>query len=111
MFIRPRTLQRQRQHVGLPLDLGDDVVGQAVGRQRAGAVARMDAGFLDMLEHAGDHDIVAVADRVDVDLDRRRADTGRSAPGESPETCTAVAIYSSSCAWPSTISIARPPST
>ena len=29
----------------------------------------MDAGFLDMLEHARDHHLIAVAQRVDVDLD------------------------------------------
>src|SRR3546814_12796248 len=30
----------------------------------------MDAGFLDMLEHARNDDIGAVSDRVDIDLDR-----------------------------------------
>ena len=30
----------------------------------------MDARFLDMLHHPGDDDVAAVADRVDVDLDR-----------------------------------------
>ena len=30
----------------------------------------MDPGLLDMLEHASDDDIGAVADRIDIDLDR-----------------------------------------
>ena len=30
----------------------------------------MDAGFLDMLHDAGDEDLVAVGERVDIDLDR-----------------------------------------
>src|SRR3546814_10733145 len=41
-----------------------------VRRDRTRAVARMDAGFLDMLEHARNDDIGAVGDRVDIDLDR-----------------------------------------
>ena len=30
----------------------------------------MDAGFLDMLHDAGDEDVLAVAEAVDIDLDR-----------------------------------------
>ncbi len=56
--------------VRLALHFLDDLVGQAVGRQGAGAVARMDAGFLDMLHHPGDHHIGAVAQRIDIAFDR-----------------------------------------
>eukprot|EP01136_Pigoraptor_vietnamica_P010232 Opistho-1_new@47646 len=58
------------QHFGLALDFRDDLVRQAVGRQRTGAVAGMDARFLDMLQHAGHEHIVAIAQRIDIDLDR-----------------------------------------
>ena len=53
-FIRPRTLKRARQRLGLPLDLAHDGGRQRIGRQRAGAVAGMDARLLDMLHHPGD---------------------------------------------------------
>ena len=39
-------------------------------RQRAGRVAGVDAGLLDVLHHAAEEELVAVEDRVDVDLDR-----------------------------------------
>ncbi|KIU01300.1 hypothetical protein QU39_00050, partial [Staphylococcus aureus] len=62
-------LERAGQSLSLALDLGDDLGRQAVGRDRAGAVARMDARFLDMLEHAGDHHVGAVGDRIHVHFD------------------------------------------
>ena len=40
-----------------------------MGGQRAGAVAGMDAGLLDVLHDAGDEGVLAVAEAVDVDLD------------------------------------------
>ncbi len=46
------------------------VVAQGVGRQRAGGVAGVDAGLLDVLHDAADHDPLAVGHRVDVDLER-----------------------------------------
>ncbi len=49
----------------------------------------MNAGLLDMLHDAGDIDVLAVGDRVDIDLDRVAADRSRSAPGLLPETFTA----------------------
>ena len=67
---QPADLEPVREQFGLALDLGDDRGRQAVRRDRAGAVARMDAGFLDMLQHAGNDDLPAVADRIDIDLDR-----------------------------------------
>ena len=70
MFISPLTLSARASARVCRSISAMIVVGQAVGRDRAGAVARMDPGFLDMLEDAGDRDLLAVADRVDVDLDR-----------------------------------------
>ena len=43
---------------------------EGVGRQRAGGVAGVDAGLLDVLHDAADEHPRAVGDRVDVDLDR-----------------------------------------
>src|ERR1700674_2569921 len=39
-------------------------------RQRTGRIAGMDAGFLDMLQDAGDERVLAVGETIDVDLDR-----------------------------------------
>ena len=44
--------------------------GQRIGGQRAGRIARMDAGLLDVLHHAADERHLAVGNRVDVDFDR-----------------------------------------
>jgi predicted NAD/FAD-binding protein len=99
-----------RQFDSLALDLGDRLRRQAVWRQRAGAVARMDAGLLDMLHHACHDDIVPVADRIHVDLDRI-AQIAVDQHRAVADTRTAVAMYVSSWAGLSTISIARPPST
>jgi hypothetical protein len=53
-FIRPRPSARGHG-LGLALQLGDNGLGrQREGRQRAGAVAGVDPGFLDMLHDAGD---------------------------------------------------------
>ena len=43
---------------------------ERVRRQHAGAVAGVDAGLLDVLHDPADPDVLAVAQRVDVDLDR-----------------------------------------
>ncbi len=53
---------------GLDVELGDDLGRERVGRQRAGAVAGMHAGLLDVLHDAGDVDVRAVAEGVDVDF-------------------------------------------
>src|SRR3546814_7877061 len=63
-------VERARQRGGLALDLGDDGSRQAVGRDRAGAVARMDPGFLDMLKHAGNDHVASVAQGNDSELER-----------------------------------------
>ena len=47
-------IQRLGQRRGLALQLVDGLVRQRMHRQRAGAVARMDAGLLDVLHDAGD---------------------------------------------------------
>ena len=54
----------------LPAQLVLDRLRQRVRRQRARRVARMHARLLDVLHDAADHDVLAVAERVDVDLDR-----------------------------------------
>ena len=43
---------------------------QRLRGQHAGRVAGVDAGLLDVLHHGADEDLLAVAERVDVDLDR-----------------------------------------
>ncbi len=67
---QPDDIERARERDGLPLDLGDRLEAEAVGRQRAGAVAGMDPGFLDMLHDSGDINLGAVGDGIDIDLDR-----------------------------------------
>ena len=53
----------------LALEIGDDFGLQRMRRERAGRVARMHAGFLDVLHHAADQDIaVLVGNDVDVHL-------------------------------------------
>ncbi len=51
-------LERPRQDVGLTPDLGQKPRLERMRRQRAGAVAGMDAGLLDVLHDAGDEHIV-----------------------------------------------------
>ena len=63
-------LERQRQRTGLPVEFGDRLGREIVRRQRAGAIAGMDAGFLDVLHDAGDVGVLAVGQAVDVDLYR-----------------------------------------
>src|SRR3546814_2257910 len=63
-------VERARECLGLAFDFGDVRRRQAVRWDRAGAVDRMDPGFLDMLKHARNHNIGAVAQGIDIDLDR-----------------------------------------
>ena len=75
--------------LGLALQLGDDLGGERVGRQRAGAVAGVDAGLLDVLHDAGDED-VACRRRGRRRRPRwRRRGSWSIRTGLSPETCTA----------------------
>ena len=46
----------------------DDRAGQAVGRDRAGRIAAVHAGLLDVLHDAADDHLLAVGDGVDVDF-------------------------------------------
>ena len=67
---QPDHLQRPGHRLGLALDLGDDLVRQRIGRQRARRIAGMDPGLLDVLHDAGDeHVLVLVGQRIDIDLD------------------------------------------
>ena len=43
---------------------------ESIRRQRTRRVARMHTGLFDVLHDRADHDLLAVADRIDVDLDR-----------------------------------------
>ena len=63
-------IERPRQLRGLPLELGHRGLRQRPGRQRAGRVAGVDAGLLDMLRDAGHEHVGAVAQGVDIDLGR-----------------------------------------
>ena len=67
---QPADLKRLGERDRLPLDLGDDRPRQRMRRQRAGGIAGMDSGFLDMLHHAADEDVLSVGERIDIDLDR-----------------------------------------
>ncbi len=53
----------------LAFEFGDDLRRERVDRQRAGAIARMDAGFLDMLHDASDEAFPAIAQAVHVHFD------------------------------------------
>ena len=66
---QPDDIEAAGQRLGLALDLGDDLGREGMGRQRAGGIAGMDAGLLDMLHDAGDEDRLAVGDGIDIDLD------------------------------------------
>ena len=88
-FIKPTHAQLQRECARLAADLLDHVARQAVGRERTGRIAGVDAGLLDVLHDAGDHRGLAVADGVDVYLDGIRPESGRSVPGAPGLTVTA----------------------
>ena len=62
--------EREREVARGLADLVQHLGAERVRRQHAGRVAGVDAGLLDVLHDAADPDVLAVADRVDVDLDR-----------------------------------------
>ena len=66
----PDHAQAPRHTGGGLLDLVDHLHRQAVRRDAAGRVAGVHASLLDVFHHAGDDHLAAVADAVDVDLDR-----------------------------------------
>ena len=81
-------LERQRQLARLAVDLVDDILGKAVRRDRARAVARVHASFLDVLEHAADNDIAAVANGVDLEPHQRvRRVWAQPAPSPAHALC------------------------
>ncbi len=59
----------QRDRLGVGADPLDVAAAQRDRRQHAGGVAGVDAGLLDVLHHAAEVDLGAVAERIDVDLD------------------------------------------
>ena len=67
---RPTTPSARAMPLGLLADLGEHLLAERVRREHAGRVAGMDPGLLDVLHDPGDPDVVAVAQGVDVDLDR-----------------------------------------
>ena len=65
----PLHAEPAHEQLGLAADLGLELGPDRERRDHAGRVARVHAGLLDVL-HDGRHDrVLAVADRVDVDLD------------------------------------------
>ena len=62
--------ERQRDSRGLLAHLLEHLLAERVRREHAGRVAGVDAGLLDVLHDPADPHVGAVAERVDVDLDR-----------------------------------------
>ena len=60
----------ERDPLGRRADLLEHLLAEAHRRDHAGRVAGVDAGLLDVLHDPGDVDLLAVGERVDVDLDR-----------------------------------------
>ena len=69
---QPADVERERQLLRLLLEPRHRLGAQRARRQRAGAVARMNARLLDVLHDPRHDDCLAVAESVDVDLDRVR---------------------------------------
>ncbi len=67
---QPDDAERERDVPGQGADLVERLAAERVRRQHAGGVAGVDAGLLDVLHDPADPDVFAVAERVDVDLDR-----------------------------------------
>ena len=70
MLSSPRTPTPAGDGLGRRADPVDLAVAQRDRRQRARRVAGVDAGLLDVLHDAAEVELVAVEERVDVDLDR-----------------------------------------
>jgi hypothetical protein len=62
--------EAERDAAGVAPDLLEHRVPERVRGQHAGRVARVDPGLLDVLHDPADPHVLAVAERVDVDLDR-----------------------------------------
>ena len=70
MLSEPDDAERGREALDDVLDLERVRERERLGRQHAGRVARVHARLLDVLHHGRDEDVLPVAERVDVDLDR-----------------------------------------
>ena len=70
MLISPTTPSSSASARVVSRDPVEHLVAEAHRRQHAGGVAGVDAGLLDVLHDAGERAVAAVAERVDVDLDR-----------------------------------------
>ena len=68
-LISPTTPEPLGEGPGVPPHLLDLLLGDQVGRQHAGRVARVDARVLDVLHDAADDAARAVGDGVDVGLE------------------------------------------
>ena len=91
---QPDDFQGQREFPCLTLDFGDQLRLQRMRRQRAGAIAGVDARLLDVLHDAGDERVLAVGEAIDVDLDGIRQDSGRSSSGRLSETTSSDGLSS-----------------
>ena len=70
MFIRPRTSRALASATVCFLISSTVSARQRKRRNRTGAIARVDTGFLDVLHHADNDRPLSVANGVDVDFDR-----------------------------------------
>src|SRR5690606_32002000 len=61
-------LERESEFSGLALELGNDLGRERARGQGAGGVTGVNTGFFDVLHDAGNEDILAVAEAVDVDF-------------------------------------------
>ena len=78
-------VERLGHEFRLALDLLDHDGGKAVGRQRAGGVARVHAGLFDVFHHAGDLDLMTASTSISTASSRKRS----RSTGLSLETDTA----------------------
>ena len=70
MLIRPTYADAAGDRLGRLPDPVDLLAAERDRRQGAGGVAGVDAGLLDVLHHAAEEELLAVEERVHVDLDR-----------------------------------------
>jgi hypothetical protein len=109
--MRPTTPQLAGEGGGGAADLVEHRGGDVDRRQRAGRVARVHAGLLDVFHDPGDDDGAAVGDRVDVELGRvveELVDQDRVVRGRADRRAHVLGELASGL-W--TTRIARPPST
>ena len=79
------TLSARASLIGVFFDGFDSGSLSENGWQDAGAVSGVDAGFFDVLHDAGDQDVMAIAERVDVYFDgvfEEAVDRARAGPAK-----------------------------